>query len=164
MSSRTSRSGDFPAAVYFSRRSGDRRSLMLIDNLFASPAQAVDLRFSLLLSYNYNDRTGCYSSSNRFHPRSCDGGFADRKTYQDKNSFSSGTERLSSYRSCQVDLPEFRDRARVQWHLQCSNGRHQPDERGNGVRRFHHGGRALVGRRLGGQESWWRAALYLGLF
>ena len=67
--------------------------------------------------------------------------------------FPAGAERLPAHRPRQGDLPQLRHRARIRRHLQRADGRHQPGEGRDGIRRLHHGRRALADRRLGGQES-----------
>ena len=69
------------------------------------------------------------------------------------HALSAGAERLPAHRPRQEHLPELRHRARVRRHLQSAHGRHQPDQGRRRVCRFHHRGRELADRRLGGRPA-----------
>ena len=64
------------------------------------------------------------------------------------HALSAGTERLPALRPCQIDLPQFRHRARFRRRLPHAFRRHQSGKRRNGVRRLHTRCRQMAGLRM----------------
>ena len=72
------------------------------------------------------------------YSRHCRGGCSHGKIQTNPDAFSTRAEWLSAHRPREIDLSEFRDRARVWRHLQRADGRYEPHERRDRVRQFHH--------------------------
>ena len=94
----------------------------------------------------------------RFHPRHRRRARRGKEISANPHALSAGAERLSAHRPRQKHLPELRHRARIRRHLQSADGRHQPDQGRRRIRGFHHRGRELAHRRLGGRPARFEAA------
>ena len=104
---------------------------------------------SSVASRDHNDSTGDNPTPSDFIRDIVAEDVRTGKHTADSHPLSARAEWLSAHRPRQVDLPEFRHRARIRRHLQHAHGRHQSDQGRSRVRRFHHGGREMADRRLG---------------
>ena len=107
----------------------------------------------------HDSRTGGGRDRPRFHSRHRPGRPRRRKIPRDRDALPAGAERLSAYRPCQVDCPQFRHRPGICRPLPPALRRHQSDQGRAGIYRFDSGRRALARLRLGN-----RPLLRLGLF
>ena len=102
----------------------------------------------------------------QLHPRHHRRAPADGPLHHGPHAFPARAQRLSSHRPRQVDPPQLRPGPRLQGPLQPAHGRHQPRDRGHGVRQRHQRGRPLARLRLGRPRvlrlRLLRAALRLG--
>ena len=86
----------------------------------------------------------------RLHPREGEGRllrWSLRRPGPDP--LSARAQRVPPHRSCQVDLPQLRDRRRVRRHVPPAFRRHEPRDRGRRLRRGDRRRRSLAGFRAG---------------